>query len=59
MDNHQILILGWPVSPVQKWLKNYTNVRVERIYIGKEYANLKNIKKIFLSMYRNVYIQDG
>lgn len=32
MDNHQILILGWPVSPVQKWLKNYPNVRVERIY---------------------------
>ena len=32
MDNHQILILGWPVSPVQKWLKNYPNIRVERIY---------------------------
>ncbi|MCI7613404.1 MAG: hypothetical protein MSS66_10540 [Selenomonadaceae bacterium] len=32
MNNHQILILGWPVSPVQKWLKKYPNVRVERIY---------------------------
>ena len=58
MDNHQILILGWPVSPVQKWLK-FILIFVWKGYIGKEYANLKNIKKIFLSMYRNVYIQDG
>lgn len=45
MDNHQILILGWPVSPVQKWLKIIL-MFVWKGYIGKEYANLKNIKKI-------------
>ena len=58
MDNHQILILGWPVSPVQKWLKNYPNIRVERIY-REGTRKFEKYQKIFLSMYRNVYIQDG
>ena len=33
LKKHRVLILGWPVKPAQKWLKNYHFVDVARIYI--------------------------
>ena len=32
LEDHKILILGWPVQPVQEWVKNYPYITATRIY---------------------------
>lgn len=32
LEQHRILILGWPVTPQQDWLKNYPFVTADRIF---------------------------
>ena len=32
LEQHRILILGWPMNPKQEWLKNYPFVTATRIY---------------------------
>ena len=32
LEEHRILVLGWPVQPKQEWVENYPYVTVERIY---------------------------
>ena len=32
INNHRILIIGWPMRPPQAWLSEYPSVTAERIY---------------------------
>lgn len=45
LEDHKILILGWPVQPVQEWVKNYPYITVTRIY----QEGLPRIKKRWMN----------
>ncbi len=52
---HRILILGWPVTPIQSWLADYPNVVAARIYKENLPRRQKRLKD--LSFHLPVFLQ--
>ena len=48
LENHKILVIGWPVRPAQSWTKNNTYVDGYEIY-KKGIIGRKKIGTIYIS----------
>ncbi len=59
LNNHRILILGWPLRPQQAWLAHYPTVTADRIYQEDLPRSQKRWKDLSFHMPRGLQFCDS
>lgn len=59
LNNHHILILGWPLRPQQAWLSHYPTVTADRIYQEDLPRSQKRLKDLSFHMPRGLQFCDS
>lgn len=59
INNHRILIIGWPMRPPQAWLSEYPSVTAERIYLEELPRSEKHLKDLSFHMPKALQFLDA
>lgn len=59
INNHRILIIGWPMRPPQAWLSEYPSVTAERIYQEDLPRREKHLKDLSFHMPKALQFSDA